>query len=86
MNKILTAVALSIAFPAVAQAQAAPAPMAQSDRSDKMGKSGCKDMDHSKMDHAKMDHLKMGHGMKAGADTHAGHDMSKAAAPVSHQH
>ena len=36
MNKILTAVALSIAIPAVAHAQAAPAPAAEKDCCEKM--------------------------------------------------
>ena len=72
MKKILTAIALSIALPAVAHAQAAPA--AKMDCCEKMKDKcdGCKDM-------AKMDHDKQG--MTAGADPHAGHDMSGARAP-----
>ena len=82
MNKILTAIALTIALPAVAHAQAAPAPKA--DCCAKMEKPCCKDM---KSDCCKdMDHSKMGHDMKAGTDPHAGHDMSKSAAPGGHQH
>jgi len=89
MNKILTAIALSIALPAVAHAQAAPAPAPKSDCCEKMDKPCCKDMksDCCKgMDHSKMDHSKMGHDMKAGTDPHAGHHMSKPAAPAGHQH
>jgi hypothetical protein len=79
MKKFWTAVALSIALPAVAHAQAAPA--AKMDCCEKMKEKCecCKDM-------AKMDHGK--HDMKAGADPHAGHDMSQkapAATPSNHQ-
>ena len=94
MNKILTAIAPSIALPAVAHAQAAPVPAPKAGCCEKMDKpcckdmksDCCKDMDHSKMDHSRMDHSKMGHDMNAGSDPHAGHDMSKAAAPSGHQH
>lgn len=77
MKKILTAVALAIALPAMANAQAATvAPKA--DCCEKMkGKAACNDMakmDHSKHDMAKMDHSK--HDMKAGTDPHAGHVMT----------
>lgn len=76
MNKVLTAIALSIALPAVAHAQSAPAPAAKADCCAKMKAEGkeccCKDM-------AKKDHGK--HDMKAGADAHGGHDMSGANAP-----
>ena len=72
MNKFLTAIALTIALPAVAHAQTAP----KADCCEKMKAEGkeccCKDM-------AKMDHGKQG--MKAGADPHAGHDMSGVKAP-----
>jgi hypothetical protein len=65
MNKLLTAIALTIALPAVAHAQAAPAPKA--DCCEKMKAEGkeccCKDM--SGKDH--------------GADAHAGHDKSGSA-------
>lgn len=73
MKKMLTAIALTIALPAVAHAQAAPA--AKMDCCDKMKDKCdcCKDM-------AKMDHDK--HDMKAGADPHAGHDMPKPSAPA----
>ena len=75
MKKILTAIALSIALPAMAHAQAAPAPAPKMACCEKMKAEGkeccCKDM-------AKMDHSK--HDMKAGADPHAGHDMSQKAA------
>lgn len=73
MKKILTAIALSIALPAVAHAQTAPAPAAKMARCEKMKDDCCNDM-------AKMDHDKQG--MKAGADPQAGHDMSKSSAPV----
>ncbi len=89
MNKILRAIALSIALPAVAQAQVAPAPAPKATCCEKMDKPCCKDMKSDcckDMDHSKMDHSKMGHDMKAGTDPHAGHDMSKTAAPGSHQH
>ena len=63
MNKILTAIALSIALPAVAYAQDAPAPEAKQDCCEKMKAEGkeccCKDMagkDHA--DHAKHDEAK----------------------------
>lgn len=78
MKKILTAIVLSIAIPAVAHAQAAPAPAPKMECCEKMKAEGkeccCKDM-------AKMDHSKAG--MKAGADVHAGHDMSKTPQPAS---
>ncbi len=74
MKKILTAIALSIALPAVAHAQAAPA--AKIDCCEKMKEKCdcCKDM-------AKKDHGK--HDKKAGADPHAGHDMPQKA-PAAH--
>ena len=57
MNKLLTAIALTIALPAVAHAQATPAPAS------KMAPAGhdmsCTGIDHSKMDKSKMDHSKM---------------------------
>ena len=73
MKKMLTAIALTIALPAVAHAQAAPA--AKMDCCEKMkDKRDCyKDM--AKMDHGKQD-------MKTGTDPHAGHDMSKPSAPA----
>ena len=75
MKKILTAIALSIALPAVAHAQTAPAPAAKMECCEKMKEKCdcCKDM--AKMDHKKQD-------MKTGADPHAGHDMSKPSAPA----
>ena len=79
MNKMLFAIAMSIAVPAVASAQTAPAPAPKMACCEKMKAEGkeccCKDM-------AKMDHGK--HDMKAGADAHAGHDMSQTAQPASH--
>ncbi|MES2902765.1 MAG: hypothetical protein V4696_01135 [Pseudomonadota bacterium] len=74
MNKLMTAIALTIALPAAALAQAAPTPAPKMDCCEKMkaaGKDCAKDM-------AKMDHSK--HDMKAGADAHAGHDMSQMSA------
>lgn len=77
MNKMMIAIAMSVAVPAVASAQAAPAPKMEC--CEKMKAEGkdccCKDM-------AKMDHGK--HGMKGGADAHAGHDMSQTPQPASH--
>ena len=80
MKKILTAIALTIALPAVAHAQAAPAPKA--DCCEKMKAEGkeccCKDM-------AKKSHGERG--MKDGADTHAGHETSGGAdTHQNHQH
>ena len=71
MNKFFAAIALTVALPTMAHAQAvAAAPKA--DCCAKMkDMAGCKDM-------AKMDHSK--HNMKAGADPHAGHVMSKSSA------
>ncbi len=67
MKKYLLAIALTVALPAMAHAQAVTAaPKAALSKDGKMG--CCKDM-------AKMDHS--AHGMKAGTDPHAGHDMSK---------
>lgn len=78
MKKLLTAIVLSIAIPAVAHAQAAPAPAPKMACCEKMKAEGkeccCKDM-------AKMDHGK--HDMKTGADPHAGHDMSPKPQPAS---
>ena len=60
MNKILTAIALSIALPAVAHAQANPAPAAEKDCCEKMKTEGkeccCKDMDHKGHDMKQHDH------------------------------
>ena len=81
MKKMLTAIALTIALPAMAHAQAAPAPAPKMACCEKMKADGkeccCKDM-------VKMDHSK--HDMKAGADAHAGHDMSQKAPPAPHNH
>lgn len=75
MKKMLTAIALTIAIPAVAQAQTAPAPAAKMACCEKMKEKCdcCKDM-------AKMDHDMQG--MKAGGAMPAGHDMSKSSAPA----
>ena len=68
MKIILTAVALSIALPAMAHAQAATAPAAKADCCDKMkaGKDCCMDM--AKMDHDMpgMKSMPAGHVMPAG--------------------
>ncbi len=63
MKNVLTAIALTVAIPAVAHAQAAPVPASKMDCCEKMkaaGKDCCKDM--AGMDHSKMDYSKMGHG------------------------
>ena len=75
MKNMLTAIALTIALPAVAHAQTAPAPAAKMACCEKM-----KDKHDCSKDMAKMDHDMQG--MKAGADPHAGHDMSKPSAPA----
>lgn len=68
MKKLLTAIALTIALPAVANAQAQPAPATPTaDPHAQHAQQG--QMDHSKMDHGKMDHSKMDHSCcKKGAD------------------
>ena len=78
MNKLFAAIALTVALPAMAHAQAVTnAPKA--DCCAKMkDMAGCKDMACCK-DMAKMDHGK--HDMKPGADPHAGHDMPAPTAP-----
>ncbi|MFL6779924.1 MAG: hypothetical protein ACJ8E8_12915 [Sphingomicrobium sp.] len=57
MNKLLTAIALSIALPAVAHAQATPVPAPEKDCCEKMKAEGkkccCDDMDHK--DHGEHD-------------------------------
>ena len=70
MKKFLTAIALTIAIPAAAFAQAAPATAAKADCCEKMkDMTGCKDMaGMTGMSHT-------GHDMKAGADMPAGHAM-----------
>ena len=68
MNKLLTAIALSIALPAVAHAADTPPPAAEKDCCAKMKAEGkeccCKDM--AKMDHAE-------HADHAKADEHKAH-------------
>ena len=78
MKKMLTAIALSIALPAVAHAQMAATPAAKMGCCEKMKAEGkeCGSKDMAKM----MDHGMQG--MKTGADPHAGHDMSKPSAPA----
>ena len=76
MKKLLTAIALTIALPAMAHAQATPPAAPKADCCEKMkDMADCKDM-------AKMDHGK--HDMKARADAHAGHDMPQTAQPANH--
>ena len=71
MKKILTAIALSVALPAVAHAQAAPVPKAEKDCCEKMKAEGkeccCKDMagkEHAGHDMKHSDHAPLadGHG------------------------
>ena len=71
MNKFLAAIALTIALPAMAHAQAVSAAPKAGCCEKMKDMAGCKDM-------AKMDHGK--HDMKAGADPQAGHAMSEPAA------
>ena len=76
MTKFLTAITLAIALPAVASAHPPSAPAAKKMECCEKMKDKCdccKDM-------AKMDHGAQG--TKAGADAHAGHDMSGAKAPA----
>ncbi len=71
MKKIFAAIALTIALPAMAHAQAAPTPKADCCEKMKAAGKDCKSM-------AMMDHKK--HDMKDGANPHAGHDMSQSGA------
>ena len=77
MKRMLTAIALAIALPAVAYAQATPAPAAKTAGQEAMKGMDCKDMagmaghDMSKM---------AGHDMSAGANAKAGHCMKDPAA------
>ena len=85
MNKLLTAVALTIAIPAVATAQGAPAAKdcckTMKDDCCKSGKVDCcKEMQQMMKDgHHQMTGMNMpaGHDMSGSADAHAGHDMSQ---------
>ena len=73
MNKYLSAIALTIALPAAAFAQAAPAPAPKMECCEKMKDCCCcKEMAGKGHDQ---------HGEKAGGDPHAGHDK-----PAGHQH
>ena len=75
MKKILGAIALAIAIPSIAQAQAAPAPTMACCEKMKEKCTCCKDM-------AGKGHE--GHDMSGGKDPHAGHDMTpKAPLPQS---
>ncbi len=62
MKKILTAIALAIALPAVAHAQAAPTPAPKADCCEKMKAAGMDCMDMMGM--MNMSGSKMGHDMK----------------------
>ncbi len=79
MKKFLTAIALTVALPAMAHAQTVAAAPKTGCCAKMKDMAGCKHM-------AKMDHKK--HDMKAGADPHAGHDMSQptATAPQAGAH
>ena len=85
MKNLLAAIALTIALPAVAHAQAAPAPALKASCCEKMTDTMdccCKDM-------AMMGKGMSGMaGMKAGAAMPAGHDMSQsgAKAPAADEH
>ena len=87
MKNLLTAIALTIALPAVAHAQAAPAPALKASCCEKM-----KDMKDCGKDMAKMHQGMSGmagmNGMKAGVGMPAGHDMSQsgAKAPAADEH
>ena len=93
MKKLMIAVAMTIALPAAALAQAAPAPATKSAPAAHAGHNmqnmSCKDM-HAQMaggggqmDHSKMDHSKMANGQgcgdtaKAGAKATSGHEGHK---------
>lgn len=77
MNKMTWVIALSIAVPAVASAQTAPAPAPKMACCEKMKEKCdcCEDM-------AKMDQSK--HDMKGGMDANAGQGVSQPAPPASH--
>ncbi len=75
MKKLLTAIALTVALPATTYAQTVAAAPKAGCCAKMKDMAGCKDM-------AKMDHSK--HGMKAGVDPHAGHNMSPTAPPATH--
>jgi copper resistance protein B len=73
MKKLMTAVALTIALPAAALAQADPHAGHNMAASSRQANTDCKAMDHSKMDHSKMaanhagmDHSKMDHSKMSG--------------------
>jgi hypothetical protein len=78
MNKLMTAVALAIAFPGVAQAQAAPAEKPKMECCEKM-KEKCACCD-------KMAGKPAGGTSAPSADPHAGHDMKSAAPAYGHAH
>lgn len=84
MKKFLTAVALTIAIPAVASAQAVAAKDCCKSMKEDCCKSGkadcCKDMQGMMTgDHQTMTGMNMpaGHDTSGGAGAHAGHDMSQ---------
>jgi hypothetical protein len=56
MNKLMTAIALAIALPSIAQAAETPAPAPKADCCEKMKeKCCCKDMESHKGEHGKSD-------------------------------
>ena len=71
MNKFFAAIALTVALPAMAHAQAVTAAPKAGCCAKMKGMAGCKDMAKMPM----MDHG--AHGAKTVTDPHAGHDMSK---------
>lgn len=78
MNKLITAVALAIALPGVAHAQAAPAEKPKMECCEKM-KEKCACCD-------KMAGKPAGGTSAPSADPHAGHDMKSAAPADGHAH
>ena len=78
MNKFITAVALAIALPGVAHAQAAPAEKPKMECCEKM-KEKCACCD-------KMAGKSAGGTSPPSADPHAGHDMKSAAPADGHTH
>lgn len=73
MKKISGAIALSIAIPSIAHAQAAQAP--RMDRGEKMKEKCACCKDTAEKGHGR-------HDMSGGKDPHAGHDMTPKAPPI----
>ena len=74
MNKLMTAVALAIALPGVAHAQAAPAEKPKMECCEKM-KDSCACCE-------KMEGIPASNSASPSSDPHAGHDMAPGAAPA----